>query len=317
MLVLSTNQGCFEQSSFVSLPFSQSQNLLMNCLLYHEAGHFIYEEKAIKEDIPFSKILQTVQAEFAISPTDYRFPWLTEQVATWFEEVFADLVGAKLLGPAYSIAAFEWTGMVSKEKYQWLTFGLHHPPDALRFRAQMDALCGSQERRITGDGWPRDTPGLESLRDRIVFTDADLRPPPEDAGMVKLWQGLMRIFCSFVPRAHQLVDEHVAPWGGTYGTYRETYNEIGACLSRGIVPSTLTGQNRPALADPLAVINTAVIQRAKHMDGLLKRMRNTERGRRTVSDRSFLETRLEQWAMKAVEDWLLTRKRAGNIEWPS
>lgn len=70
----------------------------------------------------------------------------------------------------------------------------------------------------------------------------------------------------------------------------------------------------PVLASPTTVINAAVLHWADEMQGLL-RLIPTMQGQ-NVGNRAFLESRLELWAMKAVEDWLLVHLRKGGMSWP-
>ena len=87
-----------QRLGFLGLPFSQSRTLFNNCLLYHEAGHFIAEETTVF----FTVIRNYVDGELEPYFRDHEeYTSLAgDIILVWMEELFADLVAVKLLGPA-------------------------------------------------------------------------------------------------------------------------------------------------------------------------------------------------------------------------
>jgi len=301
---------------FVSLPFSQSQSLFTNCLLYHEAGHFVFEERSVADKI-LKDVIDSINAAFSERQLANRVrSWLTRSVISWLEELFADIVAVKLLGPAYTLAALALTELLNDiSSEQFFLFYENHPPDALRFREQLKSLQGCPEEGIPGDGWQIEGEPWRQLAQYARIEDGSLRPPSGDPDLAKeIWQKLMGVFFEMRIRMHELAEEVLQGRQNPHAEYDSNFAEIKECLSSAIVPSTLGRHGVPILAPPTAVINAAAIHWVEEMDCLFS-MIPSKRSEK-VEDRAFLQERLELWAMKAVEDWLLMHDREDGIQWP-
>jgi hypothetical protein len=177
-------------------------------------------------------------------------------------------------------------------------------------------LCGAPDGSIPGDGWDIEGPEWAEIRPFAETKDATLLPPSGDPDLLPLvWPRLLAIFFPMCAKAHQKADEVLAGRDNPAEHFRSTYVEIRNSLAHAIVPSTLLGKEKPFLAHPTAVINTAVAHWVNGMEGVFDLVSKSDPS--SVKDNAFLEGRLELWAMKAVEDWLLTHRRKGGMSWPS
>lgn len=300
----------FGQVAFVSLPFSQANALFMNSLLYHEAGHFVFEEKRLVDKIS-PRIDPLVRRKFPRLDERGRV-WMLSTLSQWSEELFADLVAVKLLGPAYTVAAT----VLLQSLLRWgeeevRRFGPAHPPHAMRFREQFNAL--------TGDGWELkwDQFGLERLRELAACENRDLDAPSGDEGFRQnVWKPLMDVFYDYYSGIDELADEVLDGRENPWGLYQQSGDAAKASLAHGIVPSIVIGEDgKPARTHPVAVINAAVfywLEGMRETFGLIE-----EADPEDLEIRAQLEGRLEMWAMKAIEDWVMVPDEQRKPEWPS
>jgi hypothetical protein len=125
----------------------------------------------------------------------------------------------------------------------------------------------------------------------------------------------MKIFLAKIPLMHKLSDQVVEGRDNPHDYYAQSRDEITECLSHAIVPSTIIHDGKPVWAHPTAVINTAMFYWLDGMSDIFKLVDGADAS--DVGHRAFYESRLEMWAMKAVEDWLTMHDRKGGLAWPS
>jgi hypothetical protein len=287
---------------FLGLPCSQNKSLFMNCLLFHEAGHFIAEEAGVLSVDEFLGLENALSSSFPGSSW-----WAAEIIAGWMEELFADLVAVKLAGVAYTFAYMELVRQVADLSSEEVKrFSGTHPADALRLRQQLVILKDE-------DKWGphcRDLPQWRELK-QIAGLDTSKYLPPrqftedaEDPGLADMadkFRRLIDFLCegdrirAIRNRVNSLLQDRENP--------REIYAEFGdavmACLEHGIVPSRPVDAKLP---HPIAIINGAVLFWLSGMTKLYERVHDLS-GKK-YADRAFLEGRLEMWCLKAIEDWL-------------
>ncbi len=287
---------------FLGLPCSQNKSLFMNCLLFHEAGHFIAEEAGILSVDEFLGIEDALSSSFNSSSW-----WAAEIIAGWMEELFADLVAVKLAGVAYTFAYMELLRQVADLSSEEVArFSGTHPADALRLRQQFLILKNE-------DKWGRYCRSLSQWKElsEIARLDpSEYLPPrqftedtddPAKADTAEKFLKLIQFLCdpnriqSIHNRANDLLQDRENP--------REIYAEFGeavtVCLQHGIVPSRAPDNKLP---HPIAIINGAVLFWLSGMTKLYERVHDLSD--REYTDRAFLERRLEMWCLKAIEDWL-------------
>lgn len=284
---------------FLGLPCSQSKSLFMNCLLYHEAGHFIAEETGVFSTERLDSLALQLRDDFPNYDT-----WAASTIQTWMEELFADLIAVKLLGPAYTLAYLELLRLVvDLSKEQIRTFQIDHPADALRLREQLKILSDDkwQESQISLlKQWKE----LEGIADADVNTY--LPPDEDDPDMQKVWKKLMAFLCQdkIIEEIHKLVEDKTQDREPPAALFKAFEGRIFDYLSHGIVPSV--SKKNEEIPHPIAVINGAVYFILSGMTELVKIVQGLPEGQ--ILSTSILEQRVEMWCMKAIEDWLVRLK---------
>lgn len=278
---------------FLGLPCSQSKGLFMNCLLYHEAGHFIAEEAGVFATAK----LDELKGEFA--SFGQHDEWAANIVLMWMEEIFADLVAVKLLGPAYTLAYMELQrSAYALEPSRARTFDPEHPADAMRFREQLKAL--------RADKWKSHVPPrCWSEMERIAKSKQYLPPEEDDQDMSSLWSTLMTTLLKpkRIAKIHQLADEFVEGRQNPRVDYAKAKRLVRTCLEHGIVPSV--SKEEKSAPEPTAIINGAVLHWLRGMKPLYAII--PKLNRETIEHRAILEQRVEMWSTKAIADWLASR----------
>jgi len=283
---------------FLGLPYSQSKSLFMNCLLYHEAGHFIAEEINLfpEEDIP--ELTKELKSDFKRYAN-----WAGMTIQVWMEELFADIVAVKLIGPAYTYASMELLRLVHNlSRTDIRTFSINHPADALRFREQLKIL--------KADNWESsaETKQWQELKKIAnIRQNTYLPPDDEDPSMRKKWLKLIEFLCrpKNIKKVHDLADQYLADRANPCDCFMQSAAIIRECLKHGIVPSW-SGMQRQ-IPHPTAIINGAVFFLLSDMDDLYKIVPSINKNK--VGERASLEKRLEMWCIKGIEDWLLRKNK--------
>jgi len=282
---------------FLGLPCSQNKSLFMNCLLYHEVGHYIAEEAGILSVEDYENLTKELGRQFAEFSR-----WATTILVRWMQELFADLVAARLAGLAYTLAYAQLLRHVSDlpEGEQAWRFSGTHPADVLRLNQQLVVL--------RDDGWADYYPDSQEWRKLCQMVEdpevSRYLPPSEDTidpQIADMFRTLIRALHDrkdfLQRRVSTLLSDRRNPQE-IYGQYKDKVRES---LEHGIVPSRMEGSDSP---HPISVINGAILFWYSGMDSLYSRVPRL--GRHNPKDRAFLEGRLEMWCLKGIEDWLIT-----------
>ncbi len=285
---------------FLALPCSQSKGLFMNCLLYHEVGHYLAEETGLLSPAEIEDLRNELKGPFQ----EYTY-WAVPTIQTLMEELFADLVAVRLVGLAYSLSYMELLRLVTDlSQDQLRTFSMDHPADALRFREQVKIL--------KQDGWEQYTTALpqwdQLMRIAKIATPkysvpSDRRNDPETS---QVWALLIEHLCKprWIEVVHSKVDTLLVDRDNPADAYGKYGDGVRECLAHGIVPSREQDGSMP---HPLAIINGGVLFLLSKMDDLHSAVRGGPPA--FVAKRAFLERRVEMWCLKAIEDWLVKRQQ--------
>jgi hypothetical protein len=294
---------------FLALPCSQSQGLFMNCLLYHEVGHFIAEENGLLSPSDRAELRVELKNAFQQQLDEDVFQqylyWAVTTIEKLMEEIFADLVAVKLVGLAYTLSYMELLRLITDlSEDQMKIFSIDHPADALRFREQLKV--------VEADGWVKygkKLPQWKQVQGIARIGAEEYSVPSDYEGdheMEKVWDILIKHLCKpqRITMIHEKVDTLLVDRELPYKLYEKHANNIEECLGHGIVPSV---ENKGCIPHPLAIINGAVLFWLSGMGNLYRTV--PSRSKKRIEDRAFMEKRVEMWCLKAIEDWLRgTRK---------
>jgi hypothetical protein len=133
---------------FIELPYSQGPSFFTNLAIYHEIGHFVYEELS-NLDPPHggiaalqSVITRSLNSAFSKGPRDRQTVAVGRKIIeNWSQEIFCDLFAIRLVGPAFSFALVEMLGMLGfLSRAASVRFNPTHPASAFRFAEHINLL---------------------------------------------------------------------------------------------------------------------------------------------------------------------------------
>jgi len=230
---------------------------------------------------------------------------IAAHIGRWLEEVFCDLVATYLIGPAYVLAFAEFVrldyGLASRRRLQ---FGNNHPPDAFRLHLQMQELVGDGWKKNLFD-WVRWPDITEAASDNIEGFAA---PPMYSDLKDDDWVKIRSIMCD----KNRLGAICASAKAETAGREKPSdlcaksgdWDHVSRCLSHAIVPSA--SADGSSVTHPIVILNAGLAFWLQSINDLKIEGRDPEK----TKDRAFLEQRVETWATKAVEDWLITSNLA-------
>lgn len=279
---------------FIELPYSQGPGFFNNLALYHEMGHFVYEELSAtsRPKTPFAALASAKARSLTrIFPAkgNAETRALAERILeSWTQEIFCDLLAIRLVGPAFSFALIEilgLLGLLSADKK--VTFDQAHPAPAFRCAEQISLLREDSWWDAISDIKPEQKKLLEALAAVPQSTYIDQGPT-----------GLMRAFLdSTVPAVRKVVQQITTRPSGPVGEFRQIRRDIEECLWAGVVPHT----RRPTAANPVSIINIAFCFYLTSLPKLIVKFEG-RKAENNVEKHSIWTERLENWTRKAVED---------------
>jgi hypothetical protein len=280
---------------FIELPYSQGTSFFTNLAIYHEIGHFVYEElSTLRPKNPHIARLESVKdqalAKFPLQEDPQVRKLAAKITESWTQEIFCDLFALRLVGPAFSFALVEILSMLgSLSQEATITFDEEHPAPACRFAEHVKLL--------REDSWwdaiayiePEQKKLLEKLAkipstDYKVYSDGPRR--------------LMGAFVhSIVPAIEKLVRQVTPKAAPAARRFRDSRKTVEDCLRVGVVPHA----NKSPAPDPVSIINSAFCFYLTSFPAVVTKFEGTE-AENDVEIRSKWTKKLEDWTMKAIED---------------
>lgn len=132
----------FPTHDIIAVPAGEERHLLNLPDLYHEIGHYIYDQfstiliRSIRDDVTlhFDREISIAHdqgmAKLESDLLEKKNRWLSG----WIEEYVCDMIGSYTTGPAYAWTNFKISSIVSKEKNIY-TDSIVHPSDESRMHA--------------------------------------------------------------------------------------------------------------------------------------------------------------------------------------
>jgi hypothetical protein len=283
---------------FIELPYSQGPSFFTNLAIYHEIGHFVYEElSTLTLPNPHVAALESATdqslTKFPELRGDPQVRALAEKIIeSWTQEIFCDLFALRLVGPAFSFALVEILGMLgSLSPEAMVTFDQEHPAPAFRFAEHV--------RFLREDSWWSAIAHIEPEQKKLLQKLARIprskyKVYADDEGP----KGLMGAFLdSIVPAIRELA-RHVTPEANSAAKrFRETRKTIEECLGVGVVPHA----NTSSPPDPVSIINSAFCFYLTSLPQVVMKFEGAV-AKNNVRIRSKWTKKLEDWTMKAIED---------------
>lgn len=310
----------------LGIPYSQAPALFPNLLIAHEIGHFVFENSAVIDEL-HDAVLASLESSLGatykgLTPTDKS--WFADRLESWTEEIFCDLFAIYMVGPSYSFAfieLFDLCAIVDPNDASGYSlfpevcaFSESHPADLLRVRAQAELLDAL--------GWWKH---LDKLKSHYVTVLQAARSAPASCFVVDqelrdqqmLAERLPSAFQKLLPKIVTALKKRMKQFESGEKFFSEENSAVEPCFHQALVPSTVyvwkdkkkktTKRIRP---HPVTIINSCFAVYLASMDILLQ---NIERPNpQPVADRVKWAKRLQEWALKALEDVELMEQAASS-----
>jgi len=296
----------------IGIPYSQANSVLMNSLIAHEIGHFVFEKRQLKYALG-PKILVALDASFkAVHDKVEDGRRIQDVFASWSEELFCDLFAVRFIGPCYCYAfveAFdlsrhlETDGTIhSRFAAPQLLFSYSHPADFYRIQRQAEML-----RRL---GWWAHIANSKSATWGFLERCEALPPscfsfpfPPA------LQSSFIQALDLLVGDITAAVEESVRGLDTGVAGYTQLSQQVKECFLEGIVPSTVRDPDTGKPVDVVTVLNVAYLLYLDNLPELIGRIEGQNAG--SVKDRTRWTEKLEHWTLKALGDLALISSKAG------
>jgi hypothetical protein len=291
---------------FVELPYSQGRSFFTNLAIYHEIGHFVYEELSDLEPPDGAK----AQLDTALESSFGNIPGIATKdhqtrayvhgiLESWTQEIFCDLFATRLLGPAFSFALVEILAMLGyllKSGDMCQRFDPSHPAPAFRFSEQV--------RLLQAESWMDAISGVDAEQKRIIEqlaatpkSDYTFFYDEQNPGPKSLVDAFVN---GVVPAIRELAHGVTKRGASSAKKFINTKAHVQDCLRVGVVPLT----NSVPRPDPISIINAAYCFYLTSLRETVTRFEGKQ-AEDDVSAYSRWAKRLQLWTMKAVEDSLL------------
>jgi hypothetical protein len=297
---------------FIELPYSQGPSFFTNLAIYHEIGHFVYEElsTSVPPNPGFSQLRSSIARSLKQAlPTHTKDPQaLTVAlriIENWTQEIFCDLFAIKLVGPAFSLSFIEMLGMLGfLSRSSSIRFNPTHPAPAFRLAEHVQML--------RDDSWWDAIADINSNQKRTLEQLTALPSSSYRFYIDEKKQGpqsLVTIFLDIVTpeirRLVQSVTKNAACSAARFTRDRET---IEKCLLAGIVPH----KPNSVPLNPVSIINASFFFYLTSIPQLITKFENGG-APPTVEVFSKWTKRVEMWTMKAIDDSRLY-ERLGKVK---
>lgn len=311
-----------EDFGVLKFPYCAAQEVLVNCILFHEMGHYIYEKTNLEQqflnDIEsnLTKFVQDNRVIEKLKPKDPElacnklFIYVGGLMSSWADEIFADIVAIRILGPAFHFACLVLEQILPTVIDRNRNFSRTHPADDFRFKIHAKWL----NKGIWDDIIRNRTPDVfDRLKncEKLEFEKKDFgiscEPPlGEDKDLKeKLHTWMFEEFEKLVVKVEKEILSKTAGQE-PISDFNKNKNEsndslITKALEHGVVPSTVYDKKKQKRhPNPTTILNSGFFFYLGNMDSLLEKVESSDSD---IDKRMNYEKRLNQWLAKAIEDW--------------
>lgn len=284
---------------FIGIPYSQGSNFFTNLVIFHELGHFVFEESSKADGLSGAiddALVQALGARFS-SFDQQSQAWSRKLLLDWAEEIFCDLFAIKLIGPSFSLAYSELFNLIGLfEPTLDKSFSESHPSNACRFREHVKQLEADKWWPVVKSKKCEHVELIEELASLDVrkykfLLDDNTEAPREFIGA----------FLRLLPKVRKEIATTFANTKPPVDVYKKYNNKIQECLLQGIVPSAIFGAGKlSAPSASIALINSAIFFYLTLLSALISKIADQKPN--NIEHRSRWTRRLEAWTLKALEN---------------
>jgi hypothetical protein len=288
---------------FIELPYSQGPSFFTNLAIYHEIGHFVYEELS-NLDTPTPEIARlrsvttrSLGGAFKGTKDRQTFAIGKKILENWTQEIFCDLFAIHLLGPAFSFALVEILGMLGfLSRSSSVKFNPTHPASACRFAEHITLLSTGGS-----DSWLQAIAETKPEQKKLLIRLANLPRSAYTLYLDDKTRGPRSLVDAFldevVPAIRDLASHVTQKAIPSVKSFVRSRADIDECLRVGVVPL----QNSSRSPDAVSIINAAFCFYLTSLTEAVQRFEGAE-AVHDVALHSLWSKRLEMWTTKAIED---------------
>ena len=286
---------------FIELPYSQGSSFFTNLVIYHEIGHFVYEELSNSNpphpgfSVLKSSVIQSLKHSLGTASKDPQvFSIALKIIENWTQEIFCDLFAIRLLGPAFSFSFIEMLGMLGfLSNATSIRFNPTHPAPACRLAGHVEMLRADTWWAAISDINPDQKKVLEKLAkipsSRYRFYVDERKTGP---------QVLVTVFLDVaIPAIRKLVRDITSSAGSSAKQFTKDRTKIEECLLAGVVPHSVG----PTPLHPISIVNAAFFFYLTSLPKVITKFEK-DKAEFDVEVYSKWTKRLEMWTMKALDD---------------
>lgn len=301
----------------IGIPYSQARSVLLNSLIAHEMGHFVFENRQLK-DVLAPKIQAILTAVFTPVkdlvqkvPDSRRIPTV---LADWAEELFCDLFAVRFVGPCYSYAfieIFDLTNYLggdgSLDKIAAapaLKFSYSYPAYLYRIQKQAELLK-------TIGWWPHiheSKSTCQKLLESVQKMDSSSFVFPFG---VDLQAQFVDCLNRLIAEIYTVIEGSLKGLDPGVAEYSRLNTTVKDYLLEGVVPSTILepGSGKRSVPDTVTVLNSAYQLYLDNLPELIERIEGQDPA--SVEHRARWTKNLENWTLKTLDDLGLISAKTG------
>lgn len=307
-------------------PYCAAKDLLVNCILLHEMGHYIYDTTELSSQIQemFSRQwkLYVSDEQRAKRFSTIREPLLfwaslhnhaRDRILIWSNEIFADLFAIRLLGAAYHLAYLEMEQVLPSTGKRGRVFSHTHPADDFRFKLHANWLEKGGWIQELRERTPSVFDALAACKDLDVDThtftiDTPVPIPPDKTDLrADLYDWMLGTLWNLIPLIEKAVSEKSMGIPEPIDDFRAHDTAVADLLAHGVVPSTVFHKSgKRSYPAPTTILNSGFFFYLTRIDILLDKVEAEDT---RFERRLKYESRLNEWLSKAIEDWHILTKR--------
>lgn len=308
----------------LEFPYFAAKDVLLNCIFFHETGHYVYENTDLEARLQkriVQAFVQYANAENLLSKLggsliEWRslLNYVRNLMTRWADEFFADIFAIRVLGAAFHLACRELEHVLSSVTEQSRYFCDTHPALDFRFRSHAKWLRAGHWFGVLKERTPDVYDKLVECERLDINTDFKInsRLPIDDengrlAGSIHKW--ILSEFEGVVGTIENEISNLLTDSEEPIEDFARHDDSVTRLLGHGVVPSTVFDERaQPSYPLPTTVLNSGFFFYLRGMDILLERIKG---GDDPINKRVNTLRRLNEWLGKALDDWQFVRKVKG------
>jgi hypothetical protein len=281
----------------VGVPYSQADSIFLNCVLPHEFAHFIYQEYS--DDDVEDQIDSSIDAHLTLNSDD--LAWCSDEIKSWVEETFCDLMAICMIGPAFSlslvrlISANAIVGRSDGEPSDAYAFKDGYPADVARLHYHRKLLEGLGWWPLVKEWRCATIKALEKSTNwsEYITIEGSLPEGVKQDKLFEVYREVCDWLVTYCAKFFTDTAEQVA-------AYQLQAPEISQYLSRAIVPSTVLIAGEEVYPNPVTLLNAGLHFLLEELPELIQNIAGEDP--ESVETQSRIGARVELWILKAIED---------------